>query len=89
MFTENNSNIVSLGGLANETLHTKDAFHRHLIGREKGAVSNEPSGTKAAPHFHFIVPPGGTVTVRCRLHAVGEANGLDGFDQFEETFAAR
>src|SRR5690606_24618293 len=38
---------------------------------------------------HFVIPPGGSVTIRCRLHAATETNGFDGLDGFGETFAAR
>ncbi len=88
LFTENDSNEAGLGGKHNRTPCTKDAFHRHLIGREKDAVNPLPEGTKAAAHLAFIIPPGGSVTIRCRLHAKHESNGLMGFDHFDETFAA-
>lgn len=89
LFTENDTNIESLHGTPNPTPHVKDAFHRHIIHREKNAVSAVPSGTKAAAHFTLTVPPGKSVVVRCRLYAAGDSNGLMGFDRFEETFAAR
>lgn len=89
LFTENDTNSESFGGPANPSPHVKDAFHRHLIHGDKNAVSPKPQGTKAAAHLSFIIPPGKTITVRCRLHAVGETNGLSGFEQFDETFASR
>jgi hypothetical protein len=89
LFTENDTNSESFGGPANPSPHVKDAFHRHLIHGDKNAVSPKPQGTKAAAHLSFIIPPGKTITVRCRLHAVGETNGLAGFEQFDETFASR
>lgn len=87
LFTENESNMVALGGDTNESPYTKDAFHRHLIQREKDALNPKPEGTKAAAHLRFNIGPGESVTVRCRLHARLESNGLMGFDQFDETFA--
>jgi hypothetical protein len=89
LFTENDTNSESFGGPANPSPYVKDAFHRHLIHGDKNAVSPKPQGTKAAAHLSFIIPPGKTITVRCRLHAVGETNGLSGFEQFDETFASR
>lgn len=89
LFTENDTNSESFGGPANPSPYVKDAFHRHIIDGEKNAVSPKPQGTKAAAHLSFNIPPGKTITVRCRLHAVGETNGLSGFKQFDETFATR
>ena len=89
LFTENDTNSESFGGPANPSPYVKDAFHRHLIHGEKNAVSPKPQGTKAAAHLSFDIPPGKTITVRCRLHAVGETNGLSGFKQFDETFTTR
>jgi hypothetical protein len=89
LFTENETNIESFTGTPNETPFVKDAFHRHLIHGEKKAVSPTPSGTKAAAHFSFNIPPGKSVVIRCRLHLAGETNGFEGFDDFDETFAGR
>ncbi len=87
LFTENETNSESFGGAPNVTPFVKDAFHRHLVKGEKRAVSPHPTGTKAAAHFRFIVPAGKSVTIRCRLHAADETNGLTDFEDFDETFA--
>ena len=89
LFTENETNAESLWGTPNATAHVKDAFHRLIVHGETKAVSPEPRGTKAAAHYRFNIPPGGSVTIRCRLHLVSETNGLDDFDGFDETFADR
>ncbi len=89
LFTENVTNEQTVFGKANPTPYVKDAFHRYLIHGEKSAISPTPSGTKAAAHFQFMVPAGKSITVRCRLHATNEANGLPCFDRFNETFAER
>jgi hypothetical protein len=86
LFTENNTNSESFGGPQNPSPCVKDAFHRYLIDGRKDAVSPVPSGTKAAAHFQFILPPGGSVTLRCRLHAAAETNGCSGFEGFDEMF---
>ncbi len=88
-FTENETNHRSIFGTENPTPHVKDAFHRHLIKDEAGAISSKSRGTKAAAHFKFMVPAGKSVTIRCRLHAETEDNGLTGLDGFDETFAER
>ncbi|WP_193211202.1 MGH1-like glycoside hydrolase domain-containing protein [Luteolibacter marinus] len=89
LFTENETDYPSIYNIGAPTPYVKDAFHKLLIHGDKGAVSPRPVGTKTAAHFEFMVPPGATVTVRCRLHPVAETNGIEGFDQFDETFAAR
>ena len=89
LFTENDTNFQSVFGTENPQPYVKDAFHRHLIHAEKGAVSPKPQGTKAAAHLKFMVPPGKSVTIRCRLHAAVETNGVNGLDRFNEVFEAR
>ncbi|MGJ8633824.1 MAG: MGH1-like glycoside hydrolase domain-containing protein [Luteolibacter sp.] len=89
LFTENDTNHEALGEQENSTPYTKDAFHRHIIGKEKKAVSPEPAGTKAAAHYSFRIPPGESITLRCRLHHVDETNHLDKLQEFDETMEAR
>ena len=89
LFTENETNHESLGDRKNSTPYTKDAFHRHIIQKEKGAVSPKPEGTKAAAHYSFRIPAGKSVTVRCRLHLHYETNNLHALEEFDETFEAR
>jgi hypothetical protein len=69
LFTENESNAERLFGKPNRTPYVKDAFHRWLIGGEAAAVNPTGTGTKAAAHYPFGVPAGGSVTVRVRLAA--------------------
>jgi hypothetical protein len=89
LFTENETNFQSVFGSPNHSHHVKDAFHRYLIHGEKNAISPTPHGTKAAAHLKFVVPPGASITVRCRLHASKEDNGLAQFEEFDECFAQR
>jgi hypothetical protein len=89
LFTGNETHAESLWGTPNVAPHVKDAFHRLIVNGEAQAVSPEPRGTKAAAHYRFNIPPGGSVTIRCRLHLFAETNGLDDFDGFDETFAER
>ncbi len=83
VFTENETHT------ADPRHHSKDAFHRLLVGKNKRAVSHHRKGTKAAGIFSFNIPPGTTVVVRCRLHGVKEDNGIPGLDHFHETFHER
>ena len=89
LFTENETNSPVIYGTKGTTPYTKDAFHRFLVDGEKKAVSPAPEGTKTAALFHFVIPPGGSITVRCRLNSLRETNNLIGLDHFEETFAER
>jgi hypothetical protein len=89
MFTENETNKQATYGTKNTEPHTKDAFHRLLIDKEKKAVNPQQEGTKAAAHFQALIPPGASITIRCRLHHEQEDNNLPGFEQFDETFEAR
>jgi hypothetical protein len=89
LFTENETNFHSLSGAVNPSPHVKDAFHRYIIHGEERAVSPEAHGTKAAAHFKFMIPPGATVIVRCRLVLRKETPRIEGFDGFDATFAQR
>ncbi|MGA0845273.1 MAG: MGH1-like glycoside hydrolase domain-containing protein, partial [Luteolibacter sp.] len=88
LFTDNESHPDVPGGHPH-TQYPKDAFHRYLIHGEKNAVSPHQRGTKAAAHVQALIPPGASITIRCRLHAAAETHGIDGLDQFDETFAER
>jgi len=89
LFTENETNSEVVYGTKNPTKYTKDAFHRFFVDNEKNAVSPSPYGTKTAAALHFVIPPGESVTVRCRLNSLRETNNLVGLDHFDETFAER
>ena len=80
LFTENETNSPVIYGTKGTTPYTKDAFHRFLVDGEKKAVSPAPEGTKTAALFHFVIPPGGSITVRCRLNSLRETNNLIGLD---------
>jgi hypothetical protein len=89
LFTENDTNTLSVFGTEDGGKYSKDAFHRYVVKGAKDAISPKPSGTKTAAHLKFIVPAGKTITIRGRLHALEETNDLEAFEQFDETFAAR
>lgn len=89
LFTENETNFERVFGTENSSAFTKDAFHRHIVGGEKGVVNPELRGTKGAVHWTLLVPPGETITIRCRLHPVEEDNGIKRLERYEETFSER
>ncbi len=68
LFTHNDTNCKALWNEPNDVPYVKDAFHRYLINKEKGAINPNQVGTKAALHYFFAsVPPGKSVTVLLRL----------------------
>jgi hypothetical protein len=67
LFTENETNSEKLYGQRNATPYVKDAFHRYLIQKESQAVNPNQRGTKAAAHFHRLIAPQETWTLRLRL----------------------
>jgi hypothetical protein len=89
LFTENETDYNSVYGYGSPAPQVKDAFHKLLIHGDRNAVAPYPAGTKAAAHFVFNVPPGQTVTIRCRLHTAKSDSGISWLDQFDDTFAAR
>jgi hypothetical protein len=47
--------------------YVKDAFHRHVVNGEPGAVNPADTGTKAALHYVLEIPAGGEQTVELQL----------------------
>ncbi|OQE32008.1 hypothetical protein PENSTE_c001G08872 [Penicillium steckii] len=71
LFTENESNNKKLWDTENEQPYVKDAFHRHIVDQEKGAINPANEGTKLAAWYAFDegegVPPGECAVVRFRF----------------------
>ncbi len=87
LFTENETNAEKLWGQPNPSPYVKDAFHRHVIYGDRGAVNPARTGTKAAARYALEVPAGGCQVVRLRLTR-GLAGGAFGAP-FEEAFRQR
>jgi hypothetical protein len=67
LFTDNETNAMRVyGATANRKPFVKDAFHRYLVGRED-CVNPAKIGTKAALHYRYEVPAGGSVILKLRL----------------------
>jgi len=84
LFTENETNYTRLYGIENSCAGVKDGINDYIVDGKKDAVAPMLMGTKAAAHYKFQVPPGGSVTIRLRLtdvdfSGVAEA-AFDGFD---------
>ena len=88
LFTENETNHRKLFATPNEGLHTKDAFHDLITGRAAAGPPAE-AGTKAAARYLLEVPPAGSVTIRLRLTAAGEATDRPFAKEFDRVFESR
>jgi hypothetical protein len=67
-FTNNETNNESIWKHPNHSLHVKDAFHRYVIQKEKGAINPDKIGTKAAIHYEFAsIAPGKSAVMILRL----------------------
>ncbi|MBA3540550.1 MAG: glucosidase, partial [Deltaproteobacteria bacterium] len=69
LFTDNETNGERAYGPGNtsRSAFTKDAFHRAICEREPNAIRTDLQGTKAALHYDYEVPAGGSVTLHLRL----------------------
>lgn len=94
LFTENETNNERLYGQPSKTRFVKDAFHRHIISKEKGAINPAMRGTKAAAWYNAQIDPGKSWMIRLRLldsNPVGtKSSATDLFgEKFDGVFAAR
>jgi hypothetical protein len=80
LFTENETNTQRLWGQPSVSAYVKDAFHSCLITGDGSAVNPGREGTKAAAHYIFEVPAGGSNTARLRLAAGTAVNPFNGFE---------
>jgi hypothetical protein len=67
LFTENETNVERLFGVANGSKPVKDGIHAYIIHGDLHAVSPEASGTKAAFHFQRQLGPGESWVIPLRL----------------------
>ena len=88
LFTDNETNVQRLFDVPNPTPFVKDGINDAIAHSATGTVNPERTGTKAAVHYQFSVPPDAAVTVRLRLSA-NDGDGVGAFDTFDELFATR
>ncbi|HEX7153741.1 MAG TPA: glucosidase [Thermoanaerobaculia bacterium] len=67
LFTDNETNVASVYGIAPQHPFVKDAFHRFIVNGEQGAVNPEQRGTKACVWQRYEVDPGASVTMELTL----------------------
>ena len=85
LFCENETNVNRLYGTAAPGPF-KDGINDFVVGGQAGALASDGRGTKVAAHASFLVPPGGRVQVRARLHP---ADGPESPDSFDAILQAR
>ena len=85
-FTDNDSNLTRLYGVPNASPYVKDAFHRHVVDREEGAVCPDGVGTKACARYRIELAPGASTTLRLRLTSTERAVP---FADVDDVFVAR
>ena len=89
LFTENDTNLERLYGVANASRWVKDAFHERVVQGRSDAVNPERRGTKAAAHYRLELPAGGHATLRLRLFSEADAPPERFGAAFERVFAER
>ncbi|MBM3758731.1 MAG: glucosidase [Acidobacteria bacterium] len=67
LFTENESNVKELYGFTDASGYFKDGFGDFLIDGRRQAVNPNGIGTKAAAHYHRVIPAGGSFVAHMRL----------------------
>ena len=89
LFTENETNVERVFGVASASPYTKDAFHRRVIGGENHATNPERRGTKVAAWYELEVPARGTVVIEVRLRRRGLPAGAAFGAEFDRTLGER
>ncbi|MEZ4649710.1 MAG: glucosidase [Candidatus Eisenbacteria bacterium] len=74
LFTDNETNVRRLYGVANTAPFLKDAFHHRVVDGEENATNPNHEGTKAAAWFRLSIAAGSAETVRLRLRGATSAD---------------
>ncbi len=77
LFTENESNLERLYGVANPTPYVKDAIHRAVVSGETGAVNPQRVGTKVAAHYALSLGGGSRHEILLRLSSTQHESAFD------------
>lgn len=83
LFTNNETNQMSLYGVPNETPYTKDGIDRHIINGEK-TINPGKTGTKACFQYLLDIPAGKSKSVRLRLTQKKLAKPIDAVNTIVE-----
>ncbi len=86
LFCENETNVRRLFQEDGPPGYFKDGINEQVVHGTPGAVNPSREGTKAAAHYEFSIPPGGSASVRVRLSRQRPDHP---FGKFEELLALR
>ncbi|QEL18201.1 putative (alpha/alpha)-barrel-type glycoside hydrolase [Limnoglobus roseus] len=88
LFTDNDTNQPKLYRV-NKAGYFKDGINEAVVQGNAAAVNPERTGTKAAGHYQFTLPPGGFASVRVRLRHTTEDNLDSPFADFDDVMSDR
>jgi hypothetical protein len=86
LFTENETNNQRLYGTPNASPYVKDSINDYIVHGKEDAINPAETGTKVAAHYHLILAPGETRTVKMRLSETHPEDFLPFDDSFEKMF---
>jgi Glycosyl hydrolase family 63 C-terminal domain len=89
LFTENETNLERLWGVANSSPYVKDAITDCVVHDNLEMVNPNKVGTKAAAHYRFTIPPGESRAIRLRLTRIDRRKSNKPLPDFEATFEQR
>ncbi|PSB13543.1 glucosidase, partial [filamentous cyanobacterium CCP2] len=69
LFTENETNLHRLFGVANAAPYVKDGINDYVIHSQTDAINPAQIGTKAAAHYPLILAPHETQVIKLRLRS--------------------
>ena len=88
LFTENETNMQKVNGVANKNIYTKDAINEAIINNTNRAkLQAKKVGTKFSPVYNIEVGAGQTKTIYCRL--TNREDGKPFTNGFEKIFEVR
>ena len=88
LFTENETNMQRLYGVANASAGVKDGFHSYVVKGRCETLNPHGAGTKAAPHYVLRLAPGERQCIRLRLSR-SKAARVEPTDAFEKIVSQR
>ena len=96
LFTENETNMQRIFGVANRTPYVKDGIDHFVVHGEANAVNPAQTGTKASAHYRFTIPAGQSKQIQLRLtdrvpatFLRDDKSGGPFGESFNKTFEAR
>jgi hypothetical protein len=89
LFTENESNLARLWGVANSSPYVKDSINDCIVEDKIDIVNPSKVGTKAAAHYKFIIPPHESRAIRLRLAKIDNDRLIKPFADFDGIFKKR